>query len=340
MLQQLPNLVTCLALCFFAWGFFNAYLRRKGVGYTRYYMVTVVYFTATAGIIAFVFLEHLVPILQDFNVTPLLMLGIFMLIQAAWYAYFPTFFRPPTLYFESYPDRHYLEISLRRLLSKSTDIAAQQVFIVLLVVFLRDAGLSVPGIIAAFFMLFALLHTPLLVLEWRRWPWFAFAGAILLFSIVFPVLILLVPYGFVYNIILHWLFYTTTSAVFWLRCAERLPNAQEKIKTLLAQWSARLVPVGIGAASYFFIQQNLPAAGVTLLTVVLIMEMRVRLGYRTTRGATFYTHVSSGTLLLGLVLYGIVSETSLHTGVLLALTLIMSVTGFALLWRSRVLHGY
>lgn len=123
----------------------------------------------------------------------------------------------PVAYLATYPNRYYVATDLRRLLSKSVEIAAQQVFILILVFSLRDLGLSLPQIIASFGVLFALLHIPLIATEWGSWPAWVFAGAVVVFSLAFPPILLLVPSGFVYTYIIHWLFYMGIAAAFQAR---------------------------------------------------------------------------------------------------------------------------
>jgi len=216
MLEQLPNIALCMTICFATWGiFYNVLYRRWGIDYTRQFWWTTAYFIGSAAVTSIIFWEHISRVLQNFTALPLMVLGIFMLFQLVLYVYIPKWLHEPKDYFEKYPDRYYLKIDWRRLISKSADIGAQQILIVLLVLFLQDAGLPLYQLVLWFFVLFVLLHVPLIASEWGRWPSGLFAGAVVAFSASFPLLILYVPYGFVYTFILHWLFYTLTGLVFW-----------------------------------------------------------------------------------------------------------------------------
>lgn len=206
-----------MALCFLAWGLFHTQLHSRGITYTRHFLWTTAYFLAVAALMGVIFWPYLAPVVQDFALLPLVILGFFVATQVVFFIYIPRRLRGPREYFERYPDRYYLKIDWRRLISKSADIAAQQVFVVLLLVFLKDAGLSIYQIIGSFLFLFALLHVPLIVRERGRWPSWLFAGAVLVFGITFPPLILYVPYGLVYTYIIHWLFYMLTAFIFWVR---------------------------------------------------------------------------------------------------------------------------
>lgn len=217
----LLNVVVCMLLCNATWGFFYMGMHRRGVDYVTGFLWTAGYFLFAAVFMSLIYWSRLVLVLQDFTAAPLLVLGIFMAGQGLLYVYFPKYIPEPKKYFERYPDRYYLKIDWRRLISKSMDILAQQVFIVLLVLFLQDAGLSFYQTLAVFGVLFALLHVPLIANERGAWPSWLFAGIVVVFSVVFPILILTVHYGFVYNYMLHWLFYTTVAVSFWLWSAHQ-----------------------------------------------------------------------------------------------------------------------
>lgn len=212
-----------MTLCYLTWGGFFFCLYRRGIDYTRHFLLTTTYFLSAGTLMALVFLPYLIGVVRDFTATPFIVLCIFMLAQIPVYTFLPTRLREPDEYFRRYPDRYYLRLDWRRLISKSADILAQQVFIVLLVTFLRDADLPFYQILAAFGILFMLLHIPLVASERGAWPSWLFAGAVVAFSVVFPTLILEVRYGFVYNYMIHWSFYTLTAVIFWVRRA-RLPE--------------------------------------------------------------------------------------------------------------------
>jgi len=203
-----------MALCYVAWGIFFFFLYYKGVDHIRHYFWTATYFLSVAIGMSLLFWERIAAVLQPVALTPLVTFVVFMLCQVAWYIYFSKKFKEPENYFKTYPDRHYLRINWRRLVAKSADILAQQVFIVLLVLFLNDLGLTTYQLLLAFGVLFAALHIPLFVSEWGKWPAWVFGGAVAVFSVVYPLFILNVEYGFMYNIIVHWLFYTATATTF------------------------------------------------------------------------------------------------------------------------------
>ena len=140
--EALSNLGITLALCYAAWGFFYGVLHRRGIDYSQYYGWTTLYFVAVALGLVFIFWNTLAPVLQNYSPTPLVALGSVMFLQLVAYVLVLKYLQGLRDYFEKYPNRQYLKIDWHRLIPKSADILAQQVFIVLLVLFLRDVGLS------------------------------------------------------------------------------------------------------------------------------------------------------------------------------------------------------
>ena len=219
MSEALSNLGVTLALCYGAWGFFHGFLHKRGVTFESGYVWTSSYFLGVAAVLAAIFWSSLGPVVSNYELTPLLVLTVVLCAVLLIQLQLPKYVQEPRNYFEVHPNRYYLKLGWRRFVSKTVEIAAQQVFIVVLVVLLRDLGLRLPELIIIFGMLFFFLHIPLLTIERGRWPMWAFLGAVIGFSIIFPYFILYVPYGFAYNIAIHWLFYSFMAVTFWMWCA-------------------------------------------------------------------------------------------------------------------------
>jgi hypothetical protein len=216
MITAFFNILVCLLLCASMFGVFQFLLRRRGVDYQNYFLLTTGYFL-TAGILtAILFWKYMTPNTVGNPVLPIALLVLYTALQTCWYLYFPLYVPRPQAYLALHPNRYYLDIHWKRLVSKSADIGAQQVFVILLVILLKSLGLGLPQTILAFGVLFGILHIPLLMVEYRRWPSLLFGAAVVVFSIIFPIMILTVPYGFVYNYLLHSFFYAATASTFWL----------------------------------------------------------------------------------------------------------------------------
>ena len=222
-MEQLSNILIWAAVWSISWGIFFFLLYKKGLDYIKHFHWTAAYFVCVAIVTFFIFRAHVARILQNFSATPLIVLGVVIFIHIILYTYLPKYLKEPKDYFEKYPKRQYLKIDRRRLLSKSMDILAQQVLVVLLVIFLKDAGLSLYQIIFAFAVIFGLVHAPLILFERGTWPSWYFTVFSILSAIIFPILILKVQYGFVYSYIVHWVFYTFTAVGFWLWYGKRQP---------------------------------------------------------------------------------------------------------------------
>ncbi|MEK7544778.1 MAG: hypothetical protein AAB551_01470 [Patescibacteria group bacterium] len=216
MLQQLPNILTWATIWIVSWGVFFWFMHKKNADYIQHFLLTAIYFLCVAIFTSLIFRDHIVRAIQNFTATPFIVLGFVILAHIILYIYIPKYLREPKEYFEKYPKRQYLKIDKRRLVSKSLDILSQQIFVVLLVMFLQDASLSLHQIIIAFAIIFGLVHAPLIVVERGTWPSWYFTVFSILSAIIFPTLILKVQYGFVYSYIVHWVFYTFTAVGFWL----------------------------------------------------------------------------------------------------------------------------
>ena len=222
MVEQLPNIIIRAIIWGVSWGIFFLYVYKR-IDYIKHFVWTAVYFLAIAVITILIFKDHIFRIIQNFTSTPLVILGIVTLAHIALYFYIPKHYQEPKEYFERYPKRTFLTIDFRRMVSKSMDLFAQQVFIVLLASFLKDAGLSLVHIIATFAVIFGAVHAPLIIFE-RGWPTWYFTVFSILSAVIFPVLILKIHYGFVYSYIVHWVFYTLTAVVFWILYPKLVKN--------------------------------------------------------------------------------------------------------------------
>ncbi len=216
MLEQLPNILVWAVVWITSWGIFFWFIYKKEVDYIKHFLWTATYFLSVAIITSLIFREHIARALSNFTATPFIVLGVLILMHIVLYIYLPKYLHEPKDYFEKYPKRQYLKIDRRRLVSKSMDILAQQIFVILLVMFLHDAGLTLNQIIIAFAIIFGLVHTPLILVERGAWPSWYFTAFSILSAIIFPTLILKIQYGFVYSYIVHWIFYTFTAIGFWV----------------------------------------------------------------------------------------------------------------------------
>jgi hypothetical protein len=212
--QLLFDFIEWIFLWILFWGIFKLFLL-KHIDYIKRYMITALYFLGVTIIVAFIFKNDLTEIIAKFSTTPFIILGIVIIFHIFLYSYIPKYIKEPKKYFEKFPERQYLSLSFKRLFSKSLDILAQQIFIVLLAIFLQSAGLNLIQTILIFSAFFGIAHIPLIFIE-NSWPSWYFTFSAILSAVLFPVLIIEIPYGFIYSYIVHWLFYTITAVGFWI----------------------------------------------------------------------------------------------------------------------------
>lgn len=196
-------------------GIFRA-LIHKGFNHTKHFFLAALYFLATAIVTGVLFNGYVPRVFEGFVFVPVIVLIVVVIAHIALYLYLPKRLNVSKEYFLRYPTRQFLQLDPRRLVFKTADIVSQQLLIVLLVLFLQDAGLRLPQVILAFAIIFSAFHVPLTLFEKGKWPAWYFTAFAMLSAVVFPILILKVQYGFVYSFIIHWVFYTATAVGFWM----------------------------------------------------------------------------------------------------------------------------
>jgi hypothetical protein len=226
--KLIVNLLEWVGIWIVVRGIFGV-LIRKGFDYVRHYIWTTFYFAAAAAGTCLLFRSYLGRILHP-SLLSIVILLVVIFAQITVYSVAAKFLVMPEEYFLRYPSRRFLLLDIRSLSYKTMDIVSQQILIVLLVLFLHDAGLTVWQTIVAFALIFTVFHIPLILLEKGEWVGWYLTGFALLSAVLFPVLVLKTPGGSLYTFIIHWLFYSITAIVFWrIRSTKKvvhLPNDQ------------------------------------------------------------------------------------------------------------------
>lgn len=112
-----------------------------------------------------------------------------------------------------YPNQPFLQIDERYLLSKTGDVIFQQTALAILALMLTALGMPFTTLVPVFAVAFALLHFHLFLSMPKIWAvYFTICAAVSGF--VLPYLLLLVPGGVYYAIILHLLWYVGSGALF------------------------------------------------------------------------------------------------------------------------------
>ena len=191
------------------------YLNKKGITYTSFYFATAGYFLITTLLLILPFKNLLLPVLQGFTLTPLVLLGLAFIVEILVYFLAHKFLKKPVRFIREHPSQYFLKMDYRYLFSKSFEILFQQMLIILFVLILNEYSFRLFQIMILFSIFFSLIHLPLLKMA-RKSFGLLYVVSSFLSGFIFPPLILTVHYGFVYSYMIHWIFYTSLGVFFWV----------------------------------------------------------------------------------------------------------------------------
>lgn len=207
------DIIIWVSFWLIVWGGYF-YLIRRRINYISRPVITSAYFLIFSLPAIYVSKELLIPLLKAFSIIPFVVLFFVLVGTVVSYHFSKKHLQPPTKLIEKYPNASFLRMDYRYVISKSCEIFFQQVMIVIFVLLLIDYGLSIWQIILTFLVFFGVVHVPLIKLEGKVMGYF-FTLSSLVSALVFPPLILLFNYGFVYSYTVHWAFYTFSAVLFW-----------------------------------------------------------------------------------------------------------------------------
>ncbi|MHB1163278.1 MAG: hypothetical protein ACYCZZ_01995 [Minisyncoccota bacterium] len=172
------------------------------------------YFSAWATLVAFLFPVQIQTLFAD--VSFLGYIGLtFMLIVV-----FPALYHAmrkkdgnPEWLLELYPGQGMLTLGERYIVAKIADVAFQQFIAGALILTLSAGGVSYPIIVGVFVALFTAAHLYIFRTGGLLWGLYYTTYAALS-GFVFPFLILFVPGGIMYSILIHMLFYVLSGIFF------------------------------------------------------------------------------------------------------------------------------
>lgn len=196
---------------------------RLKIDYVKRYVLTAVYFLF-ATFITWTLFPSVSGLFRELSFYDLVILIFFFIINIVIYHITPMLLTKPLLFLKKFPFHQWLSLDYRFMFSKSFEILFQQFAIGALVVKLGEVGLTPGGIVLFFAIFFALVHAPLIWLDNLEWGLY-FTFSALLSAVAFPVLILTFSNGIVWSYIVHWLFYTVSSIVFWVVLDKRKNSA-------------------------------------------------------------------------------------------------------------------
>ena len=200
------------------WGLYGFMLRRQ-IDYIKRFPITCVYFLILSILVTILFEDTLARVATDFDLTPLVVLGLAYILTIGVYYLAHTRLRKPERLISANPYEFFLTLDYRYLTSKSIELLFQQIMIVVLILTVHAATTSLVSLIVIYGVIFASAHLaiyPLIGTTGRIFKLVYFFAAVTS-AIVFPLLTLRVSYGFVYSYIIHSSFYTLFALFFWAK---------------------------------------------------------------------------------------------------------------------------
>lgn len=217
MVTATPDLWAQLGLWVAIWTAVGAgfvLLVRRGHDYVRGWKVATPYFALASVLVFLVFRETLAPRLTLLGGRHLLGLAAVFLAGLAAHRIAHRRGRPPERRIRQSPHVYWLRMDPRYAVSKSVELLFQQTMLVALVFTLAGGGLSRVAIVSFAMFVFGIVHLPIARLVGRYFGIYYFVSS-LLAAVVFPLVILARPDGFVLSYLLHVLYYAGSQLFFW-----------------------------------------------------------------------------------------------------------------------------
>lgn len=207
-------IVLKIALVIVGWGGWLVLLNR-GTSYIRNYLLASTYLFSLVILTVVLFREGSVEVFSTPSAGAYLLLLPLFLFNVFAYFVAHRFLQRPEVFIRDNPREFNIPMDYRYLLSKSFEILFQQIVIALLTNFLIGFGWTLAGVILLFAILFGFMHMPGLRLLGKFFgTYYLIAGVVA--GIVFPIALVSFRDGFVYNYIIHWLFYILSGIAFWI----------------------------------------------------------------------------------------------------------------------------
>ena len=212
------------------WGVWFALMKRK-VNNVTHCCFSSVYFLSLSSLVCIAYWDRLRDVFLGISTGALWMLFGLFVFNVLVYEFSRRFLKRPDTLIRENPEDLNLLMDYRYMFSKSFDILFQQLFITVLLLLLISAGLSLPGIIIIFIVLFGTIHIPGI---WALGRFFGtyYAVFAVCSGFMFPLVFVSFHDGLVYNYMIHWLFYILSGLAFWIifgaREAEKIRGEGKK----------------------------------------------------------------------------------------------------------------
>jgi hypothetical protein len=195
-------------------GFVYVIDRKLHLSFVRNPVLTFVYFMAMTLFVSLVFFPYAVVAFDPgWSLTVIFFLFVLFVLNPWAYRHMQESGLVARRLAKLYPNQPFLQIDERYLLSKTGDVIFQQTALAILALMLTALGMPFTTLVPVFAVAFALLHFHLFFSMPLIWAvYFTICASVSGF--VLPYLLLLVPGGVYYAIILHLLWYVGSGALF------------------------------------------------------------------------------------------------------------------------------
>ncbi len=247
---MIDNIIIWIILWSLGWlGFLL--LNRKGIDYINKFYISMIYFLSLSILVLAIYWKDFSELVKiEFSIIPFLFVPLLLIINILTYNYIRNNLTKPSKLINENPQLFFLKLDNKYLASKFFEILFQQILIVLLIIWLSKLEFSILGIIVYFTVLFGLGHLYLIYSIGKLFGTI-FTIASIFSAIIFPILIVYVPWGFIYSYFIHWMFYISAGLFFWKR-------EHQKRKLGLGYTVGRFVPsFALGLITRIIRNQNL-----------------------------------------------------------------------------------
>ncbi|MEK9160490.1 MAG: hypothetical protein AAB440_00430 [Patescibacteria group bacterium] len=188
--------------------------RKLHLTLTKNPRLTFVYFLFMALVLAALFPQEALRLFDPVSSLTVFFTLFMLFVVNPWvYERMKKLHQTPSRLAHAYPDQQFLLIDTRFLFSKTGDVVFQQTAVGILLLLLYGAGVPLSELVPLFAVIFAIIHLHLYATTRALWAtYFTISATVGGFMI--PFIILLVPGGVYYAIIIHMLWYVGSGALF------------------------------------------------------------------------------------------------------------------------------
>lgn len=197
-------------------GFIYVVNRRLHLTFAKNPMLTFVYFLLMAALIILIFPGYAGILFGGASILTLLLCLFVLVVLNPWiYRQLKSSHRIPARLAKANPEQQFLLIDEKYLFSKTGDVIFQQVAVGTLMLIFFGEGIPFEQLVPLFALIFAALHFHLFFSAKKLWAAY-FTVCATVAGFMFPFLILLVPGGIYYAIVIHTLWYVGSGVLFGL----------------------------------------------------------------------------------------------------------------------------